>query len=94
MPTDYLNNLKRLCIAGLKSVGMDHDIFTEEGCLIIRDILADVDKKIIVFKADDPESPIASFPKEAILSAATFICFNIVSSVVARAIEDEEQFQT
>lgn len=85
--SDLKTRFSKLVTEGMKAAGANYVIADEFDCVIIRDNIVEFGNEIQIFKADDPEIPFASFPCDAVVSAAAFICSHIVSATIARAIE-------
>lgn len=85
-----IKKFMQLTSIGLQSVNINLDVVEEENCVIVRDYIVDFEREIQVFNANLPEAPFATFPSDAISSAASFICIQIATGIIARSIEDAE----
>jgi hypothetical protein len=88
--TPVIMEFMRLTLIGLNEIAANIDVVKEEDCIIVRDCIIDFEKGIHFFNANSPEKPFMSFPSEAVVSAATFICVHMATGIITRVIEDAE----
>lgn len=88
MQTDILSKFRDKVETGLRSIGCDLPIVADTEVVVLRDIFVEFDKSdFYFFRIGDPEKPFATYPQEALDSAATALCMTTLSGIVARAIE-------
>ena len=87
-----INKFIQLATIGLQSVNIDLKIAEEEGCAIVRNYIVDFNStnEIQIFEVNNLELPFATIPQDGVASAATLICSEIASGIIARVIEDAD----